>query len=282
MMLCLASSIVHCQGDFDVADQVRRYRAWFEQGVMSCMGVCFDIGVSTRLALGIWKGGPGEEEADMNSKQRKINERLDRESCCGNGSLMRCVPIPLVYYAEPGRAEEFAGMQSAVTHPHVTCREACQIYTRMVGGVLRRRGEGGKEAVFMDLKGFEFAGSGVLRETISRYKQVGDWEGVPEGEIKSSGFVVHTLEAALWAFFTTGSLREGALKVVNLGDDADTVGAVYGGLAGAYYGMEGVPREWMDGLYAKGIVDEVVEGIVRLMDAKEKRVYGERGQENAF
>lgn len=78
--------------------------------------------------------------------------------------------------------------------------------------------------------------------------------------------MVHTLEAALWAFFTTESFREGALKVVNLGDDADTVGAVYGGLAGSFYGVEEVPGEWIEGLKRKDLVDGVVEGVVKLVE----------------
>lgn len=87
-----------------------------------------------------------------------------------------------------------------------------------------------------------------------------------EKEIKSTGFVVDTLEAALWGFFTTDGFREGALKVVNLGGDADTVGAVYGGLAGSFYGVESLPAEWMDGLVRKDLVEGVVEGVVGLVE----------------
>lgn len=79
--------------------------------------------------------------------------------------------------------------------------------------------------------------------------------------------MVATLEAALWAFFTTDGFREGALKAVNLGDDADTVGAVYGGLAGAFYGIEDVPAEWIEGLVRRNMIDGVVEGVVRLVES---------------
>lgn len=82
-----------------------------------------------------------------------------------------------------------------------------------------------------------------------------------------------TLEAALWGFFTTDGFREGALKVVNLGGDADTVGAVYGGLAGAFYGIDCVPGEWMDGLVRRDLVEGVVEGVLGLVEkmAEESR-----------
>lgn len=81
--------------------------------------------------------------------------------------------------------------------------------------------------------------------------------------------MVATLEAALWSFFTTSGFREGAVKAVNLGDDADTVGAVYGGLAGAFYGVEDIPMEWMDGLMRRDLVDEVMEGVVKLVGESE-------------
>ena len=82
----------------------------------------------------------------------------------------------------------------------------------------------------------------------------------------SSGYVVHTLEAALWAFLSTSTFQEGALKVVNLGDDADTVGAVYGGLSGAWYGIDAIPSEWIEGLQAKSMLDGVVDEVVELVE----------------
>ena len=138
-----------------------------------------------------------------------------------------------------------------------------------------------KAELFTALQEFPFT-STVLRTTFDRYKDkkeeqtATDFEHVvqtPDFQIKSSGYVVHTLEAALWAFFSTLTFQEGALKVVNLGDDADTVGAVYGGLSGAWYGIEAIPNEWIDGLQAKSILDEVAGGVVKLV---EKGGYGEQ------
>ena len=138
-----------------------------------------------------------------------------------------------------------------------------------------------KAELFTALLEFPFT-SAILRTTFYRFKDdrgkqsATDFERfvqMPDSEVKSSGYVVHTLEAALWAFFSTLSFQEGALKVVNLGDDADTVGAVYGGLAGAWYGIEAIPNEWIDGLQAKSMLDEVIEGVVKLV---EKGGYGEQ------
>ena len=113
------------------------------------------------------------------------------------------------------------------------------------------------------------AGGGLspeLQGVLGKYDSLDKMLQTEEDEIKSSGYVVHTLEAALWAFFTTSTFKEGALKVVNLGDDADTVGAVYGGLAGAWYGFEAIPEEWIKGLEAKKMVDDVVGGVVKLVE----------------
>lgn len=138
-----------------------------------------------------------------------------------------------------------------------------------------------KAELFTALQKFPFT-STILCETFDKYKDDRGEESVtslerfvqtPESEIKSSGYVVHTLEAALWAFFSTSTFKEGALKVVNLGDDADTVGAVYGGLSGAWYGIEAIPSEWIEGLQAESMVDQVAEGVVKLV---EKGGYGEQ------
>jgi ADP-ribosylglycohydrolase len=103
-----------------------------------------------------------------------------------------------------------------------------------------------------------------IKQRLSGYTSLADWEAKDEDEIKSSGFVISTLEAALWAFFTTSTFPDGALRAVNLGWDADTVGAVYGGLAGAYYGFEAIPAEWVGGLQKMEVVEEIASGLVSL------------------
>ena len=273
MTLCLAQSIVEQKGKFDLRDQIRKYCRWHERGHLSSTGTCFDIGNATREALGIWGDtfgrGRGLEEG-----RAIVAERLNRQQCCGNGSLMRCVPVPLVYHRDPGEVQRNAGLASTPTHPHQTCVEACQVYSFAVGEILRNGGLGTvKEDLFGEVRrrGIETTG---LKSVFEGYGTLEEFRGVEEGAISSSGYVVHTLEAALWAFFTTETFREGALRVVNLGDDADTVGAVYGGLAGAFYGIEGVPGEWVEGLYARGVVDEVVEGVVRLVGEREAKFLG--------
>lgn len=131
-----------------------------------------------------------------------------------------------------------------------------------------------KAQLFTAIHGFPFTPP-LLRAMFERHKNGGDKQSTSEFElfvqtpvtdIQSSGYVLYTLEAALWAFFSTSTFQEGALKAVNLGDDADTVGAVYGGLSGAWYGIDAIPSEWIEGLQAKGMLDGVVDEVVELVE----------------
>lgn len=272
MTLCLAQSLVDTKGEFVVQDQVRKYIKWYQEGYMSAIGRCFDIGNATRQALGIWKKtldkmpdfDPLDPEGHTQG-QGQINASLDKEHSCGNGSLMRCVPIPLVYHHNSTLAHQYAALASAPTHPHATCIDACQLYTYLITYIfLSPSITRSKSAMFDALKKHPLT-TPPLISTFAKYESLAGLVATPDSEISSSGYVVHTLEASLWAFFTTETFRDGALKVVNLGDDADTVGAVYGGIAGAYYAIDGIPDEWIKRLEAKEMVEEVIEGVVKLV-----------------
>lgn len=177
---------------------------------------------------------------------------------------MRVAPIGLIYHHNPGLALQYAGLSSILTHPHPTNTEACQIYTHLLTLILSLPPKS-KSELAIAVSSYHLT-IPKLRERFDKYSDLASFAAVDEDEIKSSGYVVSTLEAALWSFFTTDDFREGALKVVNLGHDADTVGVVYGGLAGGFYGIENIPAEWLDGLVRSDMVDGVVEGVVRLVE----------------
>lgn len=294
MTLCLAQSIVDRDGKFVVHDQVRKYVDWKEKGYLSATGECFDIGNATREALGIWeetmKDVRDANTVEMKHYQGLVDQALNREasnsrsqcpfpllkhvpqSSCGNGSLMRCAPVPLIYHCSPEIAQEYAAQASVPTHPHPTCVQACQIYTHLISRMMDSNPMKSQMDIWDALQAFvggkdERFGhtTQALHDTFSKYAYLKDFQNAHDHDIESSGYVVHTLEAALWAFFSTTTFKQGALKVVNLGNDADTVGAVYGGLAGAWYGVEAIPEEWLSGLQAKSILDKVVEGVVTLV-----------------
>lgn len=311
MTLCLASSLTSCPSptplpstdpsgsasptkpNLDERDQIHRYIAWFRTGYLSSStshSGAFDVGDATRLALSIWEDGFAAGET-VEAIQAQIDALLDKESRCGNGSLMRCAPVGLVYFVDwdgNGEAglEEMMERQGRVTHPHGVCAECCACYGGMIAGIMassspsslssssstaaagQRQQQLTKQTLFSQHLQTRPWTAPILKTAFAKYTSLSSFTSTPASQIRSSGYVVHTLEAALWAFFTTDTFQEGALKAVNLGDDADTVGAVYGGLAGAYYGIEGVPRVWVDGLQKREVVDEVVEGVVRLVEAR--------------
>lgn len=175
---------------------------------------------------------------------------------------MRVAPIGLVYFRDLDLALSKAALSSDATHPYPTCAECCVIYTRAIVSAVNGST---KEALSAEIASTKLKDP-KLSQRLSRYRGIEDWEARDEEDIKSSGYVISTLEASLWAFFTTKTFHDGALKVVNLGDDADTVGAVFGGIAGAYYGFEGIPEKWVEGLQRKEVVAEIASGLASLAD----------------
>ncbi|ETN46929.1 uncharacterized protein HMPREF1541_01118 [Cyphellophora europaea CBS 101466] len=204
-----------------------------------------------------------------------LAEKFSGESRCGNGALMRTLPVALLYLgnaqdADESTATSIAIESCAVTHPHRRCMSCCALYVKLIGqtldGYAKRQLCGYVHAVLVSqrevMKNSPYGVDEPLHERFEVYKTLGDWEAKPVAEISSSGYVLDSLEAALWAFFTTSSFREGAIKVVNLGDDADTVGAIYGGLAGAYYGFEEIPKDWLDKMKSTDLLETAVDTIM--------------------
>ncbi|KAK2759802.1 hypothetical protein FQN54_002536 [Arachnomyces sp. PD_36] len=269
MTLCLAQALIDAKGgDFVPQAAIRNYVNWFKNGYLSATGDCFDIGAGTTKALMIWDeylfSAKSKVEKDdpvgHEGGQPLIDKALKREMFCGNGSLMRVAPIGLVYHRDLDLALCNAALSSDATHPYPTCAECCMLYTRLIVNSLKGAT---KETLASEIACIDLRDP-KLRDRLSRYKGIEDWVARDESGIKSSGYVVSTIEASLWAFFTTNSFRKGALKVVNLGDDADTVGAVFGGIAGAYYGFESIPEEWIEGLQKKEVVAEIADGLASL------------------
>jgi ADP-ribosylglycohydrolase len=229
MALCLAESLIECRA-FDAADQMERYIRWWREGYLSSTGFCFDIGGTTAQAL----------QNYIRTEQPFAGSTSPRAA--GNGSLMRLAPAPLFFAADPELAVRMSAESSRTTHGAVTCLDACRYYGGLIIGAV----------------------NGVSKEELlaPRYAPVpGLWEREPlcaeidevaAGSFKNreppaiigSGYVVKALEAALWAFSRSTNFKEGALHAVNLGYDADTTGAIYGQLAGAHYGADGIPESW--------------------------------------
>lgn len=239
MALCLAESLIECRG-FDARDQLRRYVRWWREGHLSATGRCFDIGNATRAALARFEetDDPGSGSTDPRS--------------AGNGCIMRLAPVPMAFAADPERAVALAAMSSRTTHGALTCLDAC----RYLGGLLVGALRGTPKA---DLLAPRFSPVPGLWQRAPLCPEIdavagGSFKTREPPEIRGSGYVVAALEAALWAFERTDSFAAGALAVVNLGDDADTTGAIYGQLAGAWYGLEGIPTDWRALVAESGLI----------------------------
>jgi len=229
MALGLAASLVEKAG-FDPADQMQRYVRWRDEGYMSSNGECFDIGTTVSAALRHFE---------------QTNEPYSgstAEYSAGNGSLMRLAPVPLFFASDPREAIARAADSSRTTHGAREAVDACCYFAGLILGALQGRSK--QELLAPNFEPVD--GLWAERPLAPKIADIaaGSFREKDPPEIRGTGYVVESLEAALWAFDRTKDFRAGALRAVNLGDDADTTGAVYGQLAGAYYGERGIPEEW--------------------------------------
>lgn len=223
MALCLATSLVECNG-FNAYDQMDRYNRWAETGYLSSTGTCFDIGTTVRAALLRFK------------KTNNPMSGSEDPHTAGNGSIMRLAPIPLYYFPDINAAEQYAAENSRTTHGAAECLDACRLFARIINRALSGRP---KEEILLGDRS-AFSGEQKIM-TIAD----GTYLNKTAASIRGSGYVVESLEAALWCFAQTSSYKDAILMATNLGDDTDTTAAVCGQLAGAYYGAQGIPDTWL-------------------------------------
>jgi ADP-ribosyl-[dinitrogen reductase] hydrolase len=244
MALCLAESLL-AHSDLDQADLMRRFMSWWRSGYNSHNGACFDIGVTTAAALARF-AVTSDPVAGSSAP-----------STAGNGSLMRLSPVAIRWHRDKVKAVAAARRQSVTTHGAPEAVDACAFFAGLLVDAIAGR----EPASLLALDGFE-GEAGIAQ--IAR----GSWRDKDRGDIASSGYVVHTLEAALWCVARTESFEAAILQAANLGDDADTVAAVAGQLAGAMWGASAIPQRWRerlawhdriqslaDDLYQRGLMD---------------------------
>jgi ADP-ribosylglycohydrolase len=250
LALCLAESLITCRG-FDPVHQLDTYCRWWRTGHLSSTGSCFDIGITTRAAL-----------ARFEQTRAPYCGSTDPYSA-GNGSLMRLAPVPLAFARGPRAAVAHAAESSRTTHGAAECLDACRYFAGLIVGALA--GVPKDELLVPHYS----PAPGLWDETPLAPKvaevATGSFRERQPPEVRGSGYVVASLEAALWAFYHSDSFRGGALLAVNLGDDADTTGAVYGQLAGAYYGEEGIPPPWRERLALRERIAELADQLCELV-----------------
>ncbi len=216
MALALADSLLH-EPALDAADLMRRFADWHQRGTYSCTGTCFDIGIATRQALDRFRrtGNPMAGSVD--------------DASSGNGALMRLSPVAIRHWRDRAEMLRVAAKQTRTTHGSPATLAASARFAGMLAAAI---------------------GGAPLPEVLSGPDAVieGGWRGLPRAAVEGSGYVVRSLQAAVWAVSRSTDFRSAVLLAANLGDDADTTAAIAGQLAGAVYGASGIPAEWLDAL----------------------------------
>ncbi len=241
MALCLAHSLLHCRG-FDAVDQMNRYCNWYRHGYMSSTGECFDIGGTVSQAL----------EAYLRSGDPFSGSQA--ESSAGNGSLMRLAPVAMYYAHSPlATVATMAADSSRTTHAAAEAVDACMLFAAQLRMALAGHD---KQAILL--------GHGATPDAPAiAALALRDHVAVDATAIRGSGYVVDALSAALWCFATTDDYASAVLKAANLGDDADTTAAICGQLAGAYYGLEGIPAGWRQTLHDAAMLLAVADDLLQ-------------------
>ncbi len=241
MALCLAHSLLHCRG-FDAVDQMNRYCNWYRHGYMSSTGECFDIGGTVSQAL----------EAYLRSGDPFSGSQA--ESSAGNGSLMRLAPVAMYYAHSPlATVATMAADSSRTTHAAAEAVDACVLFAAQLRMALAGHD---KQAILL--------GHGATPDAPAiAALALRDHVAVDAAAILGSGYVVDALSAALWCFATTDDYASAVLKAANLGDDADTTAAICGQLAGAYYGLEGIPAGWRQTLHDAAMLLAVADDLLQ-------------------
>ncbi|MBV5319004.1 MAG: ADP-ribosylglycohydrolase family protein [Desulfobulbaceae bacterium] len=246
MALCLAESLINCHS-FNAKDQMDRFLMWWEDGYLSSNGNCFDIGGTVSQALRKYQetGDPIAGSTDVRS--------------AGNGSLMRLAAVPLFFAAEPELAISMSAQSSMTTHGTLSCLDACRYFGGLIVGAV----QGVSKEELLSPSYTPVAGLWNLEPLCPEIDEIanGSFKRKEPPQIKGSGYVVDSLESALWAFQKSSTFKDGCLLAVNLGNDADTTAAIYGQLAGAYYGIDGIPIEWREKLAHYKLIGDMAKAL---------------------
>ena len=247
LSLCLAESL--CKG-YDLSDIANNFVKWMFEGFWTPFNKAFDIGKTTYFAVVNLRNGVSPYLAGM-----------DRERDNGNGSLMRILPlVPYILNVEPEERYKIIGEVSSLTHRHprsiLACIVLCDFAIQYINQQSCEKAYQTMQQTLLQLLKREM----FIEEDVPFKRLVGlsynEFKAIELKDIRSTGYVIDTLEASLWCIFNTSNFKDAVLKAVNLGDDTDTVGAITGGLAGIIYGNDSIPSEWINVLARK---DDIIE-----------------------
>ena len=257
MAICALDAFGDDKLNFDKV--MNNFAKWYYQGEYTPTGKTFDVGKTCAIAI--------ERYSKTNVPWKECG--LNGEFSNGNGSLMRIHPFALYTFALDTTVKtkiRIIELASSLTHAHPRSKIACGIYTLILWQILESADKiGGVEAIKQGLRNAReiYRESKEFEQFYSKLcHQIVDIDNLSlptlsENEIKSDGYVVHSLEAAIWCLCTTNSYKDCVLKAVNLGSDTDTIAGIAGGLAGAIYGYESIPREWREDLLRREYIEDL-------------------------
>ncbi len=243
MALCLAASLLETRA-FDPTDQMDRYCRWRDRGYFSSNGRCFDIGGTVGDALDRYQQSGNPYAGSTHPRS------------AGNGSIMRLAPIPIAYHRDCDRLLYHAGESSRTTHACEEAVESCRLFALQIGLAL----QGCPKDEILTGHGYESTAPMVsdIARAIYLDRTYDDLEG--------SGYVIESLASALWCFANTDTFEAAVLAAANIGNDADTTAAVCGQIAGAFYGLEGIPGRWREVLTMADEIAAMAEQLFHMFE----------------
>jgi ADP-ribosyl-[dinitrogen reductase] hydrolase len=251
MALALADSL--STAGWDLNDQADRYVQWWQSGKYSVTGECFDIGIATRKALARFAS---EKDA------RTSGDRSDGAS--GNGSIMRLAPVPIrfghLYRDDLPTFARLAEESSLPTHASEQCLSACRYMATVLAALID--GEAREVVLSPTWESLQQLNHLQPLHPLIQEVAAGSYRKKQPPAIQGSGWVVKSLEASLWAFHNADSFEQAVLRAVNLGDDADTTGAVCGQLAGTYWGESSISASLRSGLAGRPLLEQALAGLI--------------------
>jgi ADP-ribosyl-[dinitrogen reductase] hydrolase len=237
MALCLGQSLLE-KNAFDPVDQMNRYCNWYQQGYMSSTGRCFDIGNTVAAALNgyLKTGDPWSGSTD--------------EKSSGNGALMRLAPIAIFYRKNSDDLIHYAGESARTTHASAECLDANKYFASLLVAAMTATEKHSLQRSFY-----------APVTTAVRAIASGSYLHKRYEELTGSGYVIESLESALWCFHRSSSFKEAVLLAANIGNDADTTAAICGQIAGAYYGLNAIPAAWLDVLQDAHMIGDMAAAL---------------------
>lgn len=259
--MALAALDSLANGKIDLFEIMINFVKWLDEGAYTATGETFDVGGTCKRAILNFIGVCYSEEkgfflpTDFDVTECGLGGKYSN----GNGALMRIHPFVLMkrfYKSTNMDLDVLIEKATSLTHAHERSILASKIYARVLWELLETPK---KESILhaLHMSDCIYSADSEYHHFIRLFDQ--NFSQLRVEEIKSTGYVVDTLEAAIWCVLTTDSYQDCVLKAVNLGEDTDTVAAVAGGLAGALYGYENIPQKWLDQLICKEYIDEMCE-----------------------